>query len=120
MHRLQKAGVPAGAVYDQADAAHDPHWKARGAYQTVVLADGKSYPIATPPWTMDGRRLAVRRPPPAFGQHNQYVLGEVLGLGDDEIAQLQAEQYIGDAPLGAASSGPLSNRDQTVRPSSRG
>ncbi|MCH8189738.1 MAG: CoA transferase [Chloroflexi bacterium] len=120
MHRLQKAGVPAGAVYDQADAAHDPHWKARGAYQTVVLADGKSYPIATPPWTMDGRRLAVRRPPPAFGQHNQYVLGEVLGLGDDEIARLQAEQYIGDAPLGAASSGPLSNRDQTVRPSPRG
>ncbi|MEE9285994.1 MAG: CoA transferase, partial [Dehalococcoidia bacterium] len=119
MHRLQKAGVPAGAVYDQADMAQDPHWKARGAYQTVTLADGKAYPLPTPPWTMDGQRLGVRRAPPAFAQDNRYVLGEVLGLGDDEMARLAAEQYIGDEPLGAASSGPLSSSAQTARPTAR-
>ena len=30
-------------------------------------------------------------PPPMYGEHNRWVLGDLLGLSDDEIAQLEDE-----------------------------
>ena len=39
-----------------------------------------------PPWRLEG--AAVRRAAPLLGEHNDYVLGEVLGLGGEEIEQL--------------------------------
>ncbi len=99
MHRLQRAGVPAGAVYDQWDTTQDPHWKARGVYHQAPLADAGEYSLASSPWIVDGERLGAARPPPAFAAHNRYVLSELLGLGDGEIAELREQQYIGDEPL---------------------
>src|SRR3972149_1352690 len=40
----------------------------------------------------------IRRPPPAFGEHNGYVLRELLGLSEDEIAELEAEGVTGSTP----------------------
>jgi benzylsuccinate CoA-transferase BbsF subunit len=98
MHRLQRAGVPAGAVYDQRENTQDPHWKARGVYQQARLGDG-DYAIATSPWIVDGKRLGVGHVPPAFAQHNPYVFAGLLGLGDRELASLHERQLIGEEPL---------------------
>jgi len=38
---------------------------------------------------------AITRLAPTLGQHNHEVLGEVLGLGADEIARLEAAEVIG-------------------------
>ncbi len=40
----------------------------------------------------------MRRPAPAFGEHNGYVLGELLGLSEEEIAALEAEGVTGTTP----------------------
>jgi crotonobetainyl-CoA:carnitine CoA-transferase CaiB-like acyl-CoA transferase len=40
-----------------------------------------------------------RRPAPCLGQHNEYVLGEILGLSQEEIAQLEEKDIIGTEPL---------------------
>jgi crotonobetainyl-CoA:carnitine CoA-transferase CaiB-like acyl-CoA transferase len=36
-----------------------------------------------------------------LGQHNEEVLQDVLGLGDDEIEALRADGIIGNRPVGA-------------------
>ena len=99
MHRLQEARVPAGAVHDAAEHAQDPHWKKRGFYQEVRLGNYGTYPIGVSPWIVDGQRLGVRRHPPGLGEHNEHVLGGILGLSHNEIEGLRAEQYIGEEPL---------------------
>ena len=36
----------------------------------------------------------IDEPAPLLGQHNDYVLGEILGLSKDEIARLEEEQSV--------------------------
>jgi len=36
----------------------------------------------------------IRRPAPLLGEHNNYVFGELLGLSEDEIAELVQEKVI--------------------------
>ena len=39
-------------------------------------------------------------PPPTLGQHNDEVLRQVVGLGEEEIEALRAEEIIGERPVG--------------------
>src|SRR5207253_2257431 len=41
-----------------------------------------------------------RSPAPTLGQHTEEVLRELLGLGDDAIAELRAEGIAGERPAG--------------------
>ena len=41
----------------------------------------------------------LRTPAPTLGQHNHEILTD-LGLSDDEIAALEADDLIGTRPLG--------------------
>jgi crotonobetainyl-CoA:carnitine CoA-transferase CaiB-like acyl-CoA transferase len=43
-------------------------------------------------------RPVYRRPAPTLGEHNHEVLTE-LGLGEEEIAALEADQIIGTRPV---------------------
>ena len=99
MDHLQSLRIPAAAVHDNKDHAEDRHWRERGIYEDVELEGYGTYRVPASPWVMDGRRLGIRRPPPRFAQHNKEVLSDLLGLTTDELSALQAEQYIGDAPL---------------------
>lgn len=44
-------------------------------------------------WEMSGLPAKLERAP-LLGEHNSYVLGEVLGLGAEEIRQLRREDVI--------------------------
>jgi len=99
MHALQHERVPAAAVHDARDHAHDPHWQARGVYQPTLLPGHGTYPLPTSPWIIDGERLGLRLRPPALGEHNRDVLQGLLGLSDAELEELAAEHYIGNEPL---------------------
>ena len=41
---------------------------------------------------------SIRTPAPCLGEHNQYVFGDLLGLSQEEIAQLEEEGIIGTNP----------------------
>ena len=42
----------------------------------------------------------LRTAAPTMGQHNETILGKVLGLPADELDRLAAEQLLDDAPVG--------------------
>ena len=59
--------------------------------------------------------MGVRRPPdrlaPTLGQHNRYVLCELLGHDDEEYERLEESQVIGQVPLNPAVTPPPDPED---------
>ena len=45
--------------------------------------------------------MPERRPAPTLGEHNNYVLQELLGLTADEVLELEREGIIGTVPAGS-------------------
>ncbi len=98
MHHLQDRGVAAGAVLDQREVMGDPHLRERGCYVEIDHPDTGVRSYARSPWKMSRTPQPVERAP-LLGEHNGYVLGELLGLSDREIAELEREEVISDRPL---------------------
>ena len=42
--------------------------------------------------------LKVRKPAPFLGEHNEYVMGELLGMSEGEIQSMADDQVIGTEP----------------------
>jgi len=91
---LQEAGVAAAPSCNSEDLWYDPHLRQRGFWTEVdhpIL--GRKTAIDTV-WKLSGTPLKVNRPAPLFGEHNQYVFGELLGLSDSEIQRLKEAKAI--------------------------
>jgi crotonobetainyl-CoA:carnitine CoA-transferase CaiB-like acyl-CoA transferase len=92
---LQRAGVAAGVVANGADICErDPQFKARGFWGTVKLPDGKLTHVTGVPMKYSSTPVSIRTPSPEIGQDNDYVLGELLGLGRADRDSLIAEGAI--------------------------
>ncbi len=85
----QARRIPFAPVSSMADLLNSPHLKARGFFVEVAHPEagplkypGAPYKFATTPWE-------IRSPAPTFGQHNEAVFGQVLGLSVDEVASLR-------------------------------
>jgi benzylsuccinate CoA-transferase BbsF subunit len=85
--RLQRAGVPSMPVHNGATLAADPHIRERGVLETVDHPKLGERIVVGPPWKIEGAGL--RRASPLIGEHNQYVLQEILGLSQEEIERLE-------------------------------
>ena len=92
---LQSAGVPAAPVSDTAEVLADPHLLERGFVAPVEHPVAGTRPAITLPWAADGQRGDVIRPAPTFGQHNEWVLKELLQLPDEEYERLVSSGAIG-------------------------
>lgn len=101
MHLLQAHGVPAGAVLTGGETLVDPHLVARGFWDVVDHPEVGTYRQVTTPWHLSRSARQATQPAPALGEHNQYVLGELLGLSHAEMAALEAQGIIGTRPVGA-------------------
>jgi len=87
MRLLQEAGVPAGVVQTGADLAeNDPHIKERGFFRHVLDAKGVSRTIEGAPYKLSRTPGGANRGAPEFGADQTYVLREVLGMSDEELA----------------------------------
>ena len=100
MHILQAHGVPAGAVLKGGEIIADPHLEARLFWDAVDHPEAGRYRQATTPWRLSRHPRCATRPAPGLGEHNHYVLGELLGLSAQEIATLEAQGIIGTRPVG--------------------
>ena len=76
----------------------DEQLRARDFFEQQSHPAAGAWEIEAPHWRMSETPPHVRLPAPSFGEHNAYVFGELLGLSDDEIAQLEAEGVTGTTP----------------------
>src|SRR5205823_15075342 len=96
MALLQTAGVAAGVVANAEDlCARDPQLAARGHFVEVPTPEGRTVRIDGPPFLLSDTPARVGGPGPLLGEHTDEVLGELLGLRSEEIAELRAVGAVG-------------------------
>ncbi len=99
---LQQAGVAAMQVQSYADVLSDEHLVQRGLFETLTRPVTGTHPYPGFPVKLSETPLSIRRPAPTLGQDNEYVLGELLGMTEQEIGQLAGDEVIGTKPQGWA------------------
>ncbi len=85
---LRGAGVPAYAVLRPTDLYRDPQLAHRGFFVTLDHTEMGPTPYDGFATTFSGTPAILRGPGPCLGEHTDQVLRDVLGLSDDEIANL--------------------------------
>ena len=90
MDILQSAGVASMLVSDNKDLFESPHLRERGFIVELEGPDLGKILSFSPPWKFDKTSTCMTRAP-GLGEHNHYVLGEIIGLSPEEISNLEEE-----------------------------
>jgi crotonobetainyl-CoA:carnitine CoA-transferase CaiB-like acyl-CoA transferase len=99
MELLQAAGVPAGVSYDDAQIQANPHFRERGFMELVDHHVCGDRFVASVPWKISGVPAPPRlRRVPQWGEHNEYVLHELLQLPREAIDALIADGIVSRRP----------------------
>ncbi len=101
MRALQENGVAAGVVLDSKDLLFNPHLRDRGFYEVVRHHPSTGIPplpYASRPWRFSETPAVIPKAGPVMGQHNRYLLMELLGKPEEEFTRLETEGIIGYAP----------------------
>jgi len=88
--QLEAAGVPCGPINDLAQMFQDPQVLARGLAVSMPHALAGAVPQVASPIRLSETPVEYRRAPPLLGEHTEAVLGDVLGLGADELERLRS------------------------------
>jgi benzylsuccinate CoA-transferase BbsF subunit len=91
---LQQEGVAAMKVMNIEDQFIDPHLQERQAYQEIEHPHVGIEWLYGMPWLLSDTPGSVRTPAPTLGQHNEYVLGQLLGLSAGELERLGEAQVV--------------------------
>jgi crotonobetainyl-CoA:carnitine CoA-transferase CaiB-like acyl-CoA transferase len=86
---LQARGVAAAKSATSVDLVSDPHLWDQGFFLDVAVPGGGTRTIVGPSWRM-ARSATVMTAAPRLGEHNDYVLGELLGLSTAERNRLNS------------------------------
>ncbi len=87
--RLAENGVPASVVMRPTDVYSDPHIEDRGFKQELHQTECGNVVHFGFPTRFSARKQMVRTAPPNIGEHNDYVMNELLGLKTEEIQALR-------------------------------
>ncbi len=98
MMQLQGAGIPAAATHTAKTILNDPHLEQRGFWQWLERAVVGRQPNPSPPYRIGDAPFPIATPAPTLGQHNQEVLGDILGLSSDDLERLTDLGIIGTRP----------------------
>ncbi len=101
MRALQQAGVAAGPVMPHYEHFTNPQYQARGVFQEISHPEAGTFLFQG----IAGYRLSKtpgynQRHAPLFGEHNRYLLHDVLGMTEDQVADLEKKEVISEVPLG--------------------
>jgi crotonobetainyl-CoA:carnitine CoA-transferase CaiB-like acyl-CoA transferase len=91
---LRRRGVAAFKSLSSIDLISDEHLWQRGFYTHVTDSKQYSIPIVGAPWRMSATPVSIHRAAPLLGEHNDYVLGELLGLSAGERQRLINEKIV--------------------------
>jgi crotonobetainyl-CoA:carnitine CoA-transferase CaiB-like acyl-CoA transferase len=98
MVSLQKAGVPAAATHTPEAILNDPHLNERGFWQWMDRTVVGHQPNPSPPYRTADSPITLSAPAATLGQHNREVLGQELGLSDQDLEELTDLGIIGTKP----------------------
>jgi crotonobetainyl-CoA:carnitine CoA-transferase CaiB-like acyl-CoA transferase len=94
MLKLQAAGVGAGRIGTTEDQMeHDPQLKFRNFYQEREHPELGKYRPPRQPCVLSKTPCQIKRAP-LIGEHNEYVLKDILSLSDEEIETLIVEEVL--------------------------
>jgi crotonobetainyl-CoA:carnitine CoA-transferase CaiB-like acyl-CoA transferase len=93
---LQEIGIPASRVQSIDDALAHPQLAHQHAVVDLDIPGRGHERVLASPFVVDGVRKTDTTPPPTLGLHTTEVLGGVLGLTPDAIADLRARGAFGD------------------------
>ncbi|MBR1165207.1 CaiB/BaiF CoA transferase family protein [Bradyrhizobium elkanii] len=102
MAELQSAKIACGVARLPIDLLQDRHLRSRAFLQELERPFIGVHPQPSMPIRENANPYLVRTAAPTLGQHNREILAEILGLSDDEIAQLAKDRIIGTAMLSEA------------------
>lgn len=89
MEKCQAAGCPVTAVFTIAEAAEQPHLKARDYFVDMEHPELGRLKNLGAPFKLPACPGGPTTPAPLLGQHNSEVYGDLLGLGAEELLQLK-------------------------------
>lgn len=91
---LQKAGIAATQVMNIEDQYCDPHYRERGTYVEIEHPLVGVEVLYSNPLRFGDKLPSIRRHAPSLGEHNDYVLKQLLEFSDKKVAQLINQQVI--------------------------
>ena len=94
MRTAAAAGVAAGVAQDIKQVAEDPHLAARRFFVEVDQPEMGRLRHAGIPVKHSRTPGTVRNHAPLLGEHNDYVLGELLGMAPEEIRRLEELEVV--------------------------
>lgn len=86
---LNEKGVPCGLIYKAEDMLRDPHFKAREAIVEVPHPEFGSLKMQNVAPRLSATPGKVRHVGPELGQHNQDILGDLLGISAARQSELR-------------------------------
>jgi formyl-CoA transferase len=92
---MSEYSIPAGRVYRAPEMLEDPHFKAREAIVEVETERFGKLKMQNAFPKLSATPSSVRRAAPSVvGQHNAEIYGQLLGLGEAELAELSTAGVI--------------------------
>ena len=88
-----KAGLAASPSREGRDVYADPHFRKRNVFLQIEHPEIGQLEIIDTPWKISGLQKPNRHAP-LLGEHNDYVLKELLGMSDQEVKDLQEKEII--------------------------
>ncbi len=102
MHLLQGAGIAAGPVLTGKDVHYDAQYKSRGFLEKVDYPSRRkigSRLFMGRPYHFSNTPLKIRGPAPEYGQDNQPVLEDLLGIDPAAYQTLVDDSIVASVPL---------------------
>lgn len=99
MKALQDAGVPAGSVLSNRELLDNEQLSSRRFFTLLRHPQAGENPYPRMPILLSRTPGGLRSPAPMFGEHNRWIVCDLLGYSEQEYASLVEEQVIGSRPL---------------------
>lgn len=86
---FEGSGMPYAAINDVMDTLNHEHVRARGMVQSVNHKQCGAVELVGLPVKYSESKTGIRSAPPGLGEHTDEVLMGVLGMGENEVAELR-------------------------------
>lgn len=90
---LRELGIPCAPVRDIGEVVADPHLRARRMLEDLDHPEQGAVTVPHTPLHVGTHREELRRSP-LLGEHNSEVYGELLGMSEHELKQLESEGVV--------------------------